>query len=861
MKIPLFAYVKYNMKKRYAEIIIVSLAMVVLIGWFFKDALFSGKIFVERDLGRYYYPLRFFAANCVKSGIFPLWNPYLFCGNPLFASLQSCVLYPLSVIYYLGDFAKMFNVFIVAHFFLAGIFTYIFLRQMRYSVFASFLSGVGFALSGYMVSVVNLLTTLSSVTWFPLAVLFYYRMIRKISNHNVILRETERRPKDLKERFFASLRMTCFWDAVMLGIIFTIMFLGGEPSVLYMTVGLFCLGAAYFTIEGFVERRGVLQYAPTCYIKGMFLAIIVFFVLSAFQILPFIEFLKISSRDKTSYEMASVWNFPLNDFPAIVWPFFHDAYKLFTNYWARQSWLDNYYIGILIFVLFLVAVLFDKTKKSRALFILGLIGFAVSLGKDTILFGFMHNFVPGFKIIRYSVRFFFIPTFAICVLAGIGLDYYMNHIKTDERLRRMAKFMLVLAFLFSVAFFILNFNYESCVNFVRLKAEKIALSSNMPVIYVQNAIKAPIFLKFIESDMMNLKRAFLLLLFFGFMFFMGSKENLRTKIFIVPFLAFLAISDIFQVNGGYNPLCNAKKFTSPSSNIEYLTKEQKGKPLFRIICSPQTVREHSYVPEADFHKALEACKDRLITNRTAEFGIYDVNMYGSMYNKRNSKFLRLIMEKKTNNLEKFLALLNIRFIASSSVPKLNVGANGRSPMLANKTDAANLYELEKYLPRAFLVNNAVVIKDEEKILDYLRDDNFQPDREIVLEEYISIPLCVMSDASSEGDFWNAETVKIINYTPNKIEIEVKVANEPKFLVLSDTYYPGWQALVDAKKQEVLRADYILRAVYLNPGEHKVKFIYNPFSFRLGIFITCAGLIILTLIVLYNIIILRKTHRA
>ncbi|PIW67572.1 MAG: hypothetical protein COW10_04930, partial [Candidatus Omnitrophica bacterium CG12_big_fil_rev_8_21_14_0_65_42_8] len=55
--------------------------------------------------------------------------------------------------------------------------------------------------------------------------------------------------------------------------------------------------------------------------------------------------------------------------------------------------------------------------------------------------------------------------------------------------------------------------------------------------------------------------------------------------------------------------------------------------------------------------------------------------------------------------------------------------------------------------------------------------------------------------------------------------------------LSDTYYPGWKAIVDGKYQKIIRADYILRAVRLEPGAHTVDFIYSPGSFKAGLFIT------------------------
>jgi len=63
--------------------------------------------------------------------------------------------------------------------------------------------------------------------------------------------------------------------------------------------------------------------------------------------------------------------------------------------------------------------------------------------------------------------------------------------------------------------------------------------------------------------------------------------------------------------------------------------------------------------------------------------------------------------------------------------------------------------------------------------------------------------------------------------------------------LSDTYYPGWKVYIDKKPGKIYRADYILRAVYLEPGKHIVKFRYGPFSFKIGFMITLATMGILS----------------
>ncbi len=66
--------------------------------------------------------------------------------------------------------------------------------------------------------------------------------------------------------------------------------------------------------------------------------------------------------------------------------------------------------------------------------------------------------------------------------------------------------------------------------------------------------------------------------------------------------------------------------------------------------------------------------------------------------------------------------------------------------------------------------------------------------------------------------------------------------ENALLVVSDTYFPGWKALVDGKAERVLRANYQFRAVGVAPGSHRVEFVYDPLSFKLGVLGTLIGVI-------------------
>ena len=65
-----------------------------------------------------------------------------------------------------------------------------------------------------------------------------------------------------------------------------------------------------------------------------------------------------------------------------------------------------------------------------------------------------------------------------------------------------------------------------------------------------------------------------------------------------------------------------------------------------------------------------------------------------------------------------------------------------------------------------------------------------------------------------------------------------------FLVLTDQYYPGWKAFVDEKETEIYPTDYIFRSIYLDKGNQKVRFIYDPTSYKIGKYISLVTLLIM-----------------
>jgi hypothetical protein len=151
-----------------------------------------------------------------------------------------------------------------------------------------------------------------------------------------------------------------------------------------------------------------------------------------------------------------------------------------------------------------------------------------------------------------------------------------------------------------------------------------------------------------------------------------------------------------------------------------------------------------------------------------------------------------------------------------------------------------IYRNNDVLPRAFVVNRAEYLTDKGAVLGRLTQSDFHPDKTVILEENTSGQLPVHST-----DPTPPAPVIFNRYEPNYVQIHLALT-QPGWLVLTDTYYPGWKVRVDGNPGRILPADYVFRAVPLEAGSHVVEFIYRPASFLLGLAISLVTIVVLLL---------------
>ncbi len=136
------------------------------------------------------------------------------------------------------------------------------------------------------------------------------------------------------------------------------------------------------------------------------------------------------------------------------------------------------------------------------------------------------------------------------------------------------------------------------------------------------------------------------------------------------------------------------------------------------------------------------------------------------------------------------------------------------------------------LPRAFVVSTFEVLVDDESVLKRLVAEDFDPAERVLLERQ---PNVSMGRTSARG------RAEVLTYHPEHVRVAVETRSEA-FLVLSDTFYPGWRAYVDGEEVEIFRANYLFRAVRVPRGSSSVEFRYSPLSYRVGKLLSVIGVI-------------------
>jgi hypothetical protein len=154
-----------------------------------------------------------------------------------------------------------------------------------------------------------------------------------------------------------------------------------------------------------------------------------------------------------------------------------------------------------------------------------------------------------------------------------------------------------------------------------------------------------------------------------------------------------------------------------------------------------------------------------------------------------------------------------------------------------------LYKNPDAFERAFVVSSAAPLDGNRSALAALKATDLS---RIVLLEQLS------ETEPGEGH----RDATIIEYRPNRVIVDVG-GGSGGYLVLTDVWFPGWTCTVDGQSAEVLRGDYIFRAVRIPDGARTVVFRFEPQSYQNGTNISCISLGVLCGVTLAGLLLRRR----
>ncbi len=725
------------------------------------DSWTTHKEFIGSDSIRMQLPWKGLAFEQIKRGQPPLWNPYNFTGSPLLANYQSGILYPFNLLYLILTPLMAWSALTILQVFLAMVFMFLLLRKFKVSLPASLFGSLAFVSSSFFIMWIEIDIIGHAYLWLPLIIYFIESILAE------------------KKRYF--------YPALSLAIALSIF--AGYPQTAVL-VALYAL--LYFLFRVWHLAKKGRQIASFLLFLGLG------FALAAAQLLPTIE---LYQQAPLSQSFAH-WTFDYFLIPyRQLLSFF--APDFFGNPAANNFWGKDYgdltpSLGIIPLFFALIPLFFKRKDKLFKFLYLTSLFFLLLAVRSPVSFLVKVAHLPILSS-GNPARILCLLFFNLSFLSAFGFDHFLPKVTKatkDQRIRILG-FAFVLIFL-------------SLWGFAFLTPKILTANSSM----VGN---------------LAVTRRNLVIPTFGLLIISGLflSQNYLKKFKYFRHLAggliigFLFLSLFYRVHK-YNPFSPEKFFFPNHPIIEFL--KDKSLVTDRFYGWETAHFDNNF---ATFYQIYAAeGYDTLRIGRYAELvAAIESGKIPDEYLRSDAVFPK----DDSENRRKIFNLLGIKYLLDkddaakgSWDPQPWKYPEDRYQLIWQK-EKWKVYENLETLPRAFLVDDYLVIKDDEEIIEKIFAADFDMAAMVILEEEIPGRELVKG---------NPGKVEMVAYTPNQVEIKTE-NNGDALLFLSDAFYPGWQAYLDGRQEKIYRANYAFRAVLVPAGEHQIIFSYEPDSFKWG----------------------------
>jgi hypothetical protein len=278
------------------------------------------------------------------------------------------------------------------------------------------------------------------------------------------------------------------------------------------------------------------------------------------------------------------------------------------------------------------------------------------------------------------------------------------------------------------------------------------------------------------------------------------------KVWPLIIVAFISI-DLLWATTGLNPTISVDLFRGKSQLAQQVSSDHRiymPADVEETLKFEWTHRFDTFYPKAEW----QLVRDFGLPNTTMLDGIPSANNFDPILPARYVNWMAAVETAPTGKFTQMMEMMNVGWVAA--------------------IESMEEFQIH-YLPirnpnPIYLVGEAIWVEGSERVLTAVLSSDFRHEEQVILEgvptnEGITDPL--------------GSTFEILD-TSNKNRIQVKVnASDDCWFVLSDTWFPGWEARVDGERVDLYRANYIFQALRLPNGEHMVELSYRPLSFIVG----------------------------
>ena len=770
------------------------LALLIFASW--PDVLLGDASFVLRDFSVFGYPIAHYHRECFWRGELPLWNPLNNCGLPFLAQWNTMTLYPGSLCYLLLPLPWSLGIFMLLHLWLGGLGAYAVARRWTGLNFAAALAGVAYAFHGLTQQSLMWPNNIAAFALLPWVVLTVESGVREGGRKLVV--------------------------AALVG---ALQMLTGAPEVIAFT---WLLAAPLALWAGAANSQFAIRNSqlPILRLAGLISLVT---LLSAAQLLPFLDLLRHSQRDAGFGD--SVWSLPAWGFANYLVPLFRCVLTSpGVPLHSGQNWTSSYYAGAGVLALALLAVLRVSDRRARCLSLLGAICLVLALGEGGFLFSALKHVLP-LGVMRYPVKFVIPLTFILPMLAAFALKELFRDSEAtngsapneqtsqtlppsvDEVRSRMARHRLraIGTVLFAAIALIAVIGWFNPLAGEGLETQLLLLFS---------AVSSGLFLTFTVAAVLGLRTA---------------EGRWRPTLWSLAVLG-LIFADLRLHLPNLTPRVPPAFLQSGQPDLQALTPAPRDGTA-RASLTWQSLMEFK-------SKMLPSLADTLLLQRV---GLYDnLNLLDglaktdgifSLYLREQQEVeARLFLGGPTNSLPGPLAdFLGIAHVSSptnifkwhrrdTALPLITAGqrpefaaAEISLPAMAgtnwNPAEVVFLHPWDK-----------AVAEGDGILLPIGRSGNLQPPS--VTNETIGASARILST----------------NWTAHRIECDVE-SSAPTLVVIAQAFYHPWRATVNGQPANLLRANHAFQAVPIPAGRSTVRLEYVDRRFQLGLALSALGLVV------------------